>query len=284
MVQALEKTSLKGKIVLVTGGGSGIGKATAKAFKDAGAKVLIVGRDEEKLKATVEQINVDYQTVHVEDIASVTVLVNKIIKVYARLDILVNCAGVYGPIGKFHENNLDLWQEALRINLIGTVNMCHAVLPLMLKQESGKIINLSGGGAVQPFENFSAYATSKAAVVRFTENLSKEYSSYNIQVNAVAPGAVNTKFLDQVLEAGEKNVGSEFYKKSLEQQQTGGDDPDSAAELIVFLCNPGNTLTGKLISAKWDPWQNWDATDIKKINSENEYTLRRIDNKYFYAR
>lgn len=278
----MENTSkFLNQVVLITGGGGGIGKAAALAFVKKGAKVVIAGRDEAKLKLSSKEIGADYFLVNVDDEVSAKNLVKQTVDKYKSLDILVNCAGVYGPIGKFHTNDLKLWKEALNINLVGTVNMAHAALAIMSKQQAGKIINLSGGGAVQPFENFSAYATSKAAVVRFTENLAKEYMQFNIQVNAVAPGAINTKFLDQVLEAGEEKVGAEFFKKSLEQQKTGGDDPNLAADLIVYLAQPNCKLTGKLISAKWDPWQNWKSDDIAKINSKSEYTLRRIDNKYF---
>jgi 3-oxoacyl-[acyl-carrier protein] reductase len=284
MEQALQKINLTGKRIVITGGGRGIGKVAALVFKRAGAKVLIAGRDEQKLKLAAKELECDYHIANIDEINSVKVLVEDVTNKYGGIDVLVNCAGVYGPIGKFHENDLSLWQDALKTNLIGTINMTYAVLPLMVKQRSGKIINLSGGGAVQPFENFSAYATSKAAVVRFTENLAKEYSDFNIQVNAVAPGAINTKFLDQVLEAGEAKVGSDFYKKSLEQQKNGGDDPTLAAELIVFLSDPQNKLTGRLVSAKWDSWKTWTEDTIAQINLKNDYTLRRIDNKYFYEK
>src|SRR6266404_1485446 len=211
-----DKQEFKNQVVVITGGASGIGLAVAKAFAKAKAKVIILGRDPKKLQLATRQMSkLSCLTVKcdVADGKAVANAVNKIVATHARIDILVNCAGIYGPIGKFHETDLDSWKEALGTNLLGTVNVCHAVLPFMLKQKHGAIVNLSGGGAVQPFPNFSAYATSKAAVVRFTENLAEENQPYNIKINAVAPGAINTVFLDKVLKAGPKKAGMEFYNK-----------------------------------------------------------------------
>ena len=278
----MNKHNFKNQVVVVTGGSGGIGKATAVAFVNAGAKVIIGGRDIKKLRAISKEIDCDFCQVNVENLKSVKKFVLKVVKKYKKIDVLINSAGIYGPIGQFHTNNLKDWEQAIKINLFGVVNVTHTVLPIMFKQKKGKIINLSGGGAVQPFPNFSAYATSKASVVRFTENLAKEYEKNNIQINAVAPGAINTLFLDQVIKAGEKKVGKDFYEKSLEQKKTGGDSPELAAELMLFLCSPNSfNITGKLIAAKWDGWKNFTAEQISKFNLKSDYTLRRIDNKYF---
>lgn len=274
--------NFRNKIVLITGGGSGIGKVTAANFARARAKVIIIGRNAKRLRQVAGEIGATFVSSDVTDSSKAQKLVKRVVKKHKRIDILVNCAGIYGPIGEFHTNALLKWREAININLLGTVNMCHAVLPFMIRQKAGNIINLSGGGAVQPFANFSAYATSKAAVVRFTENLAKEYEKYNIQINAIAPGAINTRFLQQVLKAGSKKAGADFYSKSLAQNKSGGDDPQLAADLILFLC--ASKLTGKLISAKWDPWRKWKVKDVKSLNQSSEYTLRRIDNKYFFEK
>jgi NAD(P)-dependent dehydrogenase (short-subunit alcohol dehydrogenase family) len=199
------------------------------------------------------------------------------------VDILINVAGTLGPAGEFHTNNLSAWKKVIDVNLFGAANMCHAVLPYMVKQKSGKIVNFSGGGAVQPFPNFSGYSVSKTGVVRLTENLAVEYRKYNIQVNAVAPGIINSKFLTDALKAGEKRTGKDYYQKVLKQKQSGGDSPDLAAELVSFLTSSKNKLTGKLIAAKWDSWQNLSAGEISRLNKSSLYALRRIDNKYFRA-
>lgn len=282
------KKPFENKTIVITGGGSGIGFAAAQAFAGAGAQVVILGRQAGKLKSAQKKIQqlglCEAYTVDVSKTEAVEKAFKALKKKFKHLDVLVNCAGIYGPIGAHHKNDLGLWKSALEINLFGTVNCVHSVLPVMLKQKAGKIINLSGGGAVQPFPNFSAYAVSKAAVVRFTENLAEEYRHKNIQINAIAPGAVNTLFLDLVIKAGPENAGKEFYKKSLEQKQSGGDSAEVVAELILSLASPANKLTGKLISAKWDAWRKFNKAEVVKLNQNSQYTLRRVDNKYFYEK
>jgi 3-oxoacyl-[acyl-carrier protein] reductase len=151
----------------------------------------------------------------------------------------------------------------------------------MLKQRRWKIVNFAGGGAVQPFPNFSAYAASKAGVVRLTENLAKEYQARNIQINAVSPGIIHTKLREDLLKAGVKKVGKEYFKNAVKIKKLGGDDPEKVADLVLFLSSPKNKLTGKLISAKWDHWQKFNSGKINKLNKTSEYTLRRIDGRNF---
>ncbi len=288
MAQALSMKAFnfKKNTVLITGGTSGIGLTIAREFAKSGATVIIIGRDKSKLKTAQGEISklstcVSF-AVDVSKKEAITKVVKLVVKKFKKIDILVNCAGVYGPIGEFHTNDLNSWQEALSINLLGTVFTSQSVLPFMLKQKKGKIINLSGGGAVKPFPNFSAYAVSKAAVVRFTESLAYEYKEYNIQINAIAPGAVNTSFLERVLAAKEK-AGKNFYQKSLEQKRTGGDSPIEAAKLVLFLSTPVNTTTGKIISAKWDPWKK--DSFIKHLKKDEDFcTLRRIDDQFFFKK
>ena len=170
--------------------------------------------------------------------------------------MLVNNAGVYGPKGLIEEVDWDEWERAVRVNLFGSVLCCRAVLPHFRANGYGKIIQLSGGGATSPLPRLSAYAASKAAVVRFAETLAEELDGTGIDVNAIAPGALNTRLLDQVLEAGPERVGESFYARALEQQASGGTPLDLAARLAVFLASAASDgITGKLISAPWDPWE-----------------------------
>jgi 3-oxoacyl-[acyl-carrier protein] reductase len=157
--------------------------------------------------------------------------------------------------------------------------MCKWILPHMKKNNAGKIINLSGGGATAPLPRISAYATSKAAVVRLTETLAEECKEYSIEINAVAPGALNTRLLDEVLEAGPDRVGRTFYEKALKQKSDGGTPLDLGASLCVYLASSeSNGITGKLISAPWDPWQNL-AHYREDLKNSDIYTLRRIVEK-----
>lgn len=276
------------RTVVIIGATGGIGHAVARRFAMEKVNLVLVGRSKTKLsslKNELEQYTAcDVYSVHIERYESVKKLAAIILKKYKQVDVLVNSAGVMGPAGLFHTLNFKDIKQAIDIDLLGTVHACHAFLPHMVLQRSGSIINLSGGGATSSFLNFSPYAASKAAVVRFTETIAEEYKAYNIYINAVAPGMINTKFITDALKAGKKRVGEAYYKKLLEVKKSGGDDPALAAELIYFLADAKNTLTGKLISAKWDPWKQWTKKDMQILNQQSSFTLRRIDNKYFYEK
>jgi 3-oxoacyl-[acyl-carrier protein] reductase len=150
------------------------------------------------------------------------------------------------------------------------------VLPIFRRQGSGKIVNLSGGGATAPLPRFSAYSAAKAAVVRFTETLAQETLGSGIDVNSVAPGALNTRLLDEVLAAGPKRAGEDFYRRALKQKEEGGSPLERGADLCTFLLSDqSNGITGRLLSAVWD---SWGLLPQRRALIENTdiYTLRRI--------
>jgi 3-oxoacyl-[acyl-carrier protein] reductase len=208
-------------------------------------------------------------------------MVRKTLEMFGRIDILVNNAGMLGPIGPLHENNIDEWIKTVHVNLIGTFLCCRAVLPVMIRQGRGKIINLSGGGAAYPKPNFSAYACSKAAVVRLTETLAEEVKDYNIQVNAIAPGAIKTRMVEQIVEAGEA-AGEKALADARRVLEDGGAGFEPVTSLAVFLASDeSDGLTGRLISAIWDDWRSLDKDEIKEIMRKGYYTLRRIDGHFF---
>jgi 3-oxoacyl-[acyl-carrier protein] reductase len=271
---------LKEKVAIVTGGKGGIGSAIVKLFLAKGARVVVAdylkdGCDKNSNDNSPHRIEICVDVSSESDVQS---LVDRTLAEFGTIDILVNVAGVQGPIGFIAENSIEEWIKTMQVNLMGTMLCTKAVLPVMLKNKSGKIINFSGGGATGPRKNFSAYATSKAAVVRFTETIAQELLPYNIQVNAVAPGAVNTNMLAEVLAAGEDVVGDEF-KDAQRRKKEGGTPPELAAELVCFLAShKSDWLTGKLIAAPWDPWQEWNKGSIPDL-SKSMYTLRRVDDR-----
>jgi NAD(P)-dependent dehydrogenase (short-subunit alcohol dehydrogenase family) len=202
-------------------------------------------------------------------------VVSQALELMGQVDCLINAAGVQSPIGAFVDNDPLDWEHTIQVNLLGPVRLIHAVLPGMVAKRRGKIINFSGGGATAPRPNFSAYAASKAALVRFTETLAWELKPHNIQVNAVAPGAVNTKMLDEVLAAGEQ-AGAE-YRQALERTKAGGTPVELICGLVSFLTSSASgCLTGKLISAPHDPWRDW-AGKAEELNATPLYTVRRLD-------
>ncbi|HZI32400.1 MAG TPA: SDR family oxidoreductase, partial [Candidatus Binatia bacterium] len=192
------------------------------------------------------------------------------------LQALVLNAGIYGPMGPTESVSLDEWRRALDINLFGVLLPSRAIIQHFKKAGRGKIVVLSGGGATNPLPNISAYAASKAAVVRLMETLAEELKSVHVDVNAIAPGALATRLVDEVLAAGPEKVGAAFFEKNKGWKEKGAVPLELGAKLAVYLASAeSDGITGKLISAQWDPWN-----DLQKHRDElaksDIYCLRRI--------
>jgi 3-oxoacyl-[acyl-carrier protein] reductase len=277
-------SSLAGRNAIITGANQGLGLAIARAYVSAGANVLLCARDGVMLEqaraevaalATADQI-VGATVADVSNVADVERVVAQALQQFSHVHILVNNAGVYGPKGPIEDVDWAEWVKAIEINLFGSILMCRALLPHFKTQRYGKIIQLSGGGATSPLPNLSAYAASKAAIVRFAETLAEEVRADQIDVNSIAPGALNTRLLDEVLAAGPAKVGQAFYDRALKQKQDGGAPLERGADLAVFLGSAqSDGLTGKLISAVWDPWEDLPA-HMPDMQRSDVYTLRRI--------
>ena len=243
---------------------------------------MLAARSQDELTATQTDLRNISEHVYVcvadvSDPSAIENLMRETMKSFGGIDVLVNAAGIYGPIGPSASVDLDAWKKTFEVNLFGTFSMYRQVVPLMMKAKKGKIINFSGGGD-GPLPNFSAYSASKVAIVRLTETLAEEVKAYSIDINAVAPGAVNTKILEDALAAGESQVGKERYQALLKQKEEGGVSPEKAAELCVFLASDASDgLTGKLISAIWDDYKSWDKKKIEEIMKGDLYKLRRVN-------
>lgn len=280
---------LENKIAIVTGANQGLGFEIARKYIEAGASLAICARDEKLLRQAERELRALLGSgqrilalpADVSSEADVQALVRAASESFGGIDILVNNAGVYGPKGAIEEVDWREWVRAIEINLYGSILMCRAVLPHLKARDfkargRGKIVQLSGGGATNPLPRISAYAVSKAAVVRFIETLAEEVREHGIDVNAVAPGALNTRMLDEVLQAGPDKVGRAFYERSLKQKESGGAGLGKGAELSVFLGSPeSDGITGKLISAVWDPWASLPER-LDELAESDIYTLRRI--------
>ncbi len=259
----------------------GIGRAITQAFLREGCACILAARGQEGLQRARDELNeigprVEAYRADVSQEGEVEGLFHFVKERFGRADILVNSAGIYGPIGPVTEVDTEKWLRALEINLFG-VFLCsrQAIRGMIAQGRRGKIINLAGGGATSPFPRFSAYAASKAAVVRLTETMAHEVKDKDIDINAIAPGPVNTRLLDEVLAAGAA-AGEEFYRRSMTQKDEGGVNPELAAQLAVFLASPlSDGLSGRLISAVWDDWRNLPS-EIARIAETDLYTIRRI--------
>lgn len=276
---------LANRNAIVTGSSQGLGRAIAEAFVREGANVLLCARDEalaaEAAAAIAAHAPSEGQLVFAKgcDVSSpeqVEELFVAADEAFGPLHALVNNAGVYGPKGPTDEVDFEEWRRCVDINLHGTLLPCRAAARRFKAAGYGKIVNLSGGGATNPMPNISAYAASKAAVVRLTETLALELAPAHVDVNAVAPGALNTRLLDEVIQAGPEAVGADFYQRSLKQAKDGGVPLALGADLCVYLVSAeSDGITGKLISAKWDPWQRLHEYR-DELAASDIYALRRI--------
>jgi NAD(P)-dependent dehydrogenase (short-subunit alcohol dehydrogenase family) len=277
-------TPLAGRNAVITGGNQGLGLAIAKAYVTAGASVLICARGEELLedarRALIQTAGreeaVAAEPADVSNPDDVTRLVARALAIFPQVHILVNNAGVYGPMGPIETVDWTEWARAMEINVHGSVLPCRALLPHFKERGYGKIIQVSGGGATNPLPRVSAYAASKAAVVRFAESLALEVKAFNIDVNAIAPGALATRMLDEVLAAGPDTVGQDFYNRMVKTKEQGGTPLEVGAALAVFLGSAASDgITGRLLSAVWDPWEQL-ASHRDDLDRSDVYTIRRI--------
>src|SRR5262249_29857893 len=276
--------NLQGRGAIITGANQGLGRAIATHYVRAGASVLLMARGEHLLHETSRELQAlarpDQRILsfrgNVPSPADCQAAVEQATRCLDHFCILVNNAGIYGPMGPIETVDWDAWVQAIQVNLFGTALMCRAFIPHLQSQNYGKIINLSGGGATAPLPGISAYASSKAAVVRLTETLAHELGEAHVDVNAVAPGPLNTRLLDEVLAAGPERVGKEFYEKSLKQRDEGGAPLDKGASLATYLASAeSDGITGRLFSAVWDDWPRL-AHNRHLLARSDIYTLRRI--------
>ena len=274
---------LKKLNALITGGSQGLGKTIAEHFLREGANIVLCARSERDLSATRDELaqkfpaqKVSAKTCDVSDETQVNELVAFALRELGSLDALVLNAGVYGPMGPTESVSLDEWRQAIDINLFGVLLPSRAVIPNFKKAGRGKIVVLSGGGATNPLPNISSYAASKAAVVRLMETLAEELKPFHVDVNAIAPGALATRLVDEVLAAGPDKVGAAFFAKNKGWKEKGAVPLELGASLAVYLASAeSNGITGKLISAQWDPWKDLQ-THREELAKSDIYCLRRI--------
>jgi NAD(P)-dependent dehydrogenase (short-subunit alcohol dehydrogenase family) len=275
---------LAGRTALITGASRGLGRRVAEVFWQQGASVVVAARGAAALEDLVAGLAASSRPGQVARAVAadlsrddgVPLLMTEIERLGGGVDVLVNNAAAPGPIGPAWENDWEAWQATLRVNLLAPVELCRACAPLMRRRRRGKMINLSGGGATGPRPNFSAYATAKAALVRFSEVLAAELQPDNVQVNCVAPGTMNTELLRSVLAAGPERAGPGEYERARREGERGDQAIQRAADLCLFLASArGDRITGKLLSAVWDPWESLEQ-HLDAIGASDIYTLRRI--------
>jgi NAD(P)-dependent dehydrogenase (short-subunit alcohol dehydrogenase family) len=270
------QTHFKDKSILVTGAGRGIGKRLAIGFAKLGARIGLLARSKAELDAAHLEIehsggNALRIRADVCDFEQVHTAVDRMRVHFGHIDVAICAAGILGPIGPFLDTPMKLWMDTLQANLLGVVNTCRAVVPHMTDRRTGKIIVLAGPGSETSRPNFSAYAVSKTAAVRFAEVLADELSESNVQINCINPGGTYTSTTDEILHAGAR-AGWKETEAASQVRVTGGTPPDKQMDLFQFLASEdSNHITGKLIHVS-DDWKKLQHGSV----SHGMYTLRRV--------
>ena len=241
---------LLNKVALITGGGSGIGRATALLFAKEGAKIAINTKSNSGQDVANEIKNLGSPSIFiqggVEDPVSADRMVSETVKAFGRLDILFNNAGILVP-GRVDNISLEDWERTMAVNVRGIFLVSRAAIEQMKKQGGGVIVNTASAIWEKGGKDRAAYATSKGAVVSLTKTMAVDYASYNIRVNCVVPGAIDTKFLHQrLLEVGGLCGEEEGRKKMAAMNPLGriGRPEDIASGVLFLASDEASWITG----------------------------------------
>lgn len=272
----MENFNLQGQVALVTGGGRGLGRAFAIALARAGARVAVSARTTDQIAETARLVENTggialAVTADVSDAEAVRRTVEMIEQKLGPVDLLVNNAGAGGPFGPAWENDPEQWWRCFEVNVHGPFLCCHAVLPGMLARKRGRIINIASGAGARPIPYMSAYVTTKAALIRFSEVLAAETEPHGISVFSIQPGTVRTAMAEQMLTTPGAAQWFPWFSNIFEE----GRDvpPDLAANLILYLASgQADALTGRFFIVPEDPEEVVKRTE--EVKREDLYTLR----------
>ena len=233
------KYDLNNRVAVVTGGAQGFGFAITERFIQAGAKVIIWDIEEKTAKEAVEKIkseNVSYQIVDVTNFESVNKNLNMVAENFGKIDIFVNNAGIAGMNTTVAEYPLDEWKKVMNLNLNSVFYCCKAVVPFMIKNNYGRIVNIASIAGKEGNPNASAYSTSKAGVIGLTKSLGKELAQKNIAVNCVTPAAAKTRIFDQMTEEHINYMLSKIPRNKFAKVE-------ELASLVTWLASEENSFS-----------------------------------------
>jgi len=261
--------------ILIAGASSGIGRFLAERFLKAGHNVWGFARS---VKGAVVHARFRAFACDVAEWDKVDHLARTIAIEAQRMDAIIVCAALQGPVGPVMTLDPKMWSAAVRVNLDGTFNVLRAFAALLQPagDTRGKILCFSGGGASKPRANFSAYAASKTGVVRLVETLAEEWREIAIDINAIAPGAVPTRMTEEILRDGVEAAGEAEIAAAHATVRTGPESFERIGGLVDFLLSPeSDGISGKLISAVWDPWEQF-GKQRERLRKTDLLTLRRV--------
>lgn len=256
----MAKKKLQGQVAIITGASRGLGTGIAERFVRAGATVVITARSEETLTAEAERLRamggkVLAMSADVSDPEQVQAVIDQTVDAYQRIDILVNNAGVIWPIDEVAEIDPDEWVYNIHVNLIGPFYASYCVLPVMLAQEYGRIINVSSGLSRNAVAGLSAYGTAKAGLDHFTRILALEVAHAGIMVNALHPGVIDTEMQADLrsVDTGDSTVNLQIFHDYYTSQQLSS--PWDAARLVYWLAGPwSNGHSGEIFTFREESW------------------------------
>jgi NAD(P)-dependent dehydrogenase (short-subunit alcohol dehydrogenase family) len=272
---------LQDRTIVVTGGSMGIGYACAAAVLSAGGRAVIAARGADELRGAAARLastggpdRVLAQVCDVSDESAVGRLFDTTVQTFGRVDGVIHAAAVIGPIGSVLDADPTAWMDTVRVDLFGSFLVLRAAATSM-RGHGGRIVLLSGGGATAAFPNYSAYASSKAGVVRLAETAARELAPLGIAVNALAPGFVATRMHEATLDAGER-AGADYLERTRQELAAGGVPAEKAARAAMFLVSSASAgISGRLFAAPWDDMGEWIRRSAEIADSDL-FTLRRI--------
>lgn len=242
--------SLKGKVAIVSGAGTGVGKATTKRLFSDGCKVVLIGRDRSRLTKVISELNGKKNLLAVKaDItkeADVINVIEETVSAFDTVDVLVNNAGILNDPTPFHKMTDEQWMSLINTNLIGTFRTTKAVLPIMMEKNRGSIVNISSLQGIRSILNvpFSVYGVTKAGVIMFTRTIAVEYGEYGIRCNCVAPSTIRSPMIEPYLQdkQAKKTLESTFPLRSI-------GDPEDISGAVSYLCSDdAKWITGTVLT------------------------------------
>lgn len=277
---------IKKKTVFISGGTQGLGLKLVEGYIKNNYLVISGSSNERNINHATEFLNKKkynekdfiFYKFDLSDRDKLSHLLNELFK-ENLFTALISNAAILGTAGNSEDIELIEFEKVFSVNFFGTIFLINKFIEHFKRVGGGKIVQISGGGATSPLPYLTPYGCSKAAIARYIESISVEVKKFQIFLNCIAPGILDTNMLDRTLEFGSKKIGEEYFNHMKNAKESGGSNIDLSVDLSLFLTSENSgELTGKLISSKWDNWKIFNS-NLKKLIETDIYTIRRIIGK-----